>query len=236
MFNRIKDIVQIIIELDESIGFKKVVKYVLFGLFILGIFNIKTVTKTCIEFISDLSEEIHNEKMAKRDELLFELQPILRSFMNERGINADRILYFEYHNSKENLVGIPFKYVDLVLQVSSYGVPSVKESDFKDINVGMISTLYEDIKFGETVHYRGMNDSIFLNKYHGVYDIFEKDQSSEKLFISIPGITQPIGLIVLEWFSRGNEESEEGRINVCTVNDVADKYIPRINALIMSKN
>lgn len=223
------DIVDAIIRLDETVGFKVFVKYTFLGIFLVALFNIKSIIKNTIELVGDINEEIHNEKLVKRDALLAELHPILVEFRTKTG--ADRILYFEYHNSKENLVGIPFKYINLVLQDSQFGIPRVPESLYQDINVGEITSLYEEIKDGDIVYCSGPDDIQFNLAYPGTYDLFEcTDGSKQQLYISLPGVNQPIGMIVLEWIE---EDTKIDRKYITEL--ISSIYLSRINGCILSK-
>jgi hypothetical protein len=98
----LKEFVEAITEIDKNIGFSKFVKYIFIFCLVLAIFNYKTIIKDTIEIYSEISDKIHSEKMELRDQLLAELKPLLTEFRSNS--RADRILYFEYHNSKENLV------------------------------------------------------------------------------------------------------------------------------------
>ena len=218
------------IKIEQKIGLRKIVSYVLLGLSVAFILNFKSVVRSGIELVAELNEEIHNDKMEKRDQLLGELYPILVDYRSSVG--ADRLLYFEYHNSKENLVGIPFKYIDLVSQSTRYGVLPSPESALKDINIGAITNLYESLKRGGGVIYcNGEDDSTFLGKFPGTYELFNHADGSKKLaFVSIPGISQPIGLIIFEWV---NDDAPD--IDQVKVNKITNTYISGINALILSK-
>ena len=228
MLDHIKDLTDALVRLDKRVGFRGLVKYVALILVIFGLFNFKSIVKGGIELVIELQEEMHNEKMEKRDQLLAELVPILAEFRGETG--ADRVLYFEYHNSKENLVGIPFKYIDLVLQSTKYGVIPISEHGYQDINVGAITELYEVIKNGEIVYCHGSGDTDFQRKYQGTYALLQEvDGSKRQMFISIPGVNQPIGLIVLEWLGDGEDN------NTDNIKRVSKNFIPRINGLILSK-
>ena len=230
--DHINDISESLVKLDEKIGFRRLLGYAVVVLIIVGLFNFKTVVKGVIEIVQDISEQIHEEKMEKRDELLLELNPVLQEY--RATLNADRILYFEYHNSKENLVGIPFKYVDLVLQNMKYGVSPVPETKLTDINVGAISGLYEVIKMGEIVYCSGTDDDHFKITYPGAWEIFgDGDGSKQQVFISIPGVRQPIGMIVMEWMS---DEVLDKRVIGEVSYKGSSSFIPRINGLIMSKS
>ena len=225
-----KEIVEAISNIDKTLGFKKFVKYLFLFAICLAILNYKTVIKDTIEIINEISENIHSEKMEKRDQLLAELKPLLTEMRSS--MRADRILYLEYHNSKENLLGIPFKYVELVQQSNGFAIPPIDASKYQDINIGMITSIYEDIKLGNIIHCKGPNDSIFRERYSGIYELINsRDNSKEHIYISIPGISQPVGLIILEWMVDGNNIDMEEVIKTATHN-----YIPRINALILSKS
>jgi len=218
-----------LIKLDKTIGFSGLLKYAILLIVIIGLFNFKDVVKSGIEIISNLQEEIHNDKLVKRDELMGELVPLLSEF---RGYcEADRILYFEYHNSKENLVGIPFKYLDLMLQCNRYGMAPVTNKDLIDINSGLIVELYEEIKFGKSVYYGGEQDVEFQTKFPGVYSLFKEtpDGIKQRMFLSIPGYKQPLGLIVIEW-----AKEDENR-DIKKVQDASTVFLSRVTALINSK-
>lgn len=232
MLDKIKNLTDILIQIDEKLGFKKFVKYsFILGIGTILILNYKIIIRDFVEMITEISEDIHSEKMELRSQLLEELKPMLIEFRSD--VKADRILYLEYHNSKENLIGIPFKYIELVLQASKYGIPPVKEEDFKNINAGTITDIYGDIKSGNIVYCNGSNDSIFKTRYPGMYNFLNsKDGSKKHVYISVPGIDQPVGIIILEWMNdiKPNNLQIEEITRTATQN-----YIPRINALILSK-
>ena len=226
--NKLNEISEFFIRMDQKIGFKKIVRYVFLILLVLGIVNFKTVVKEIVEVVSEITEEQHNEKMQLRDELLRDLQPMLNEIRAHT--KADRVLYFEYHNSKENLVGIPFKYADLVLQASSYNVTTVPENVYKDINTGTITSLYEELKHNII----SSDDSMFCYKFPGTYELFNRNDGSEKqVFVSIPGVDQPIGILVFEWVD------EDVKIDIKRIEFIlgghGGNYLSRINGLIMSK-
>ena len=220
-----------VINIDKNLGFKKFVKYLISIIIILTVVNYKTVIRDIIEITTEISSNIHNDQMELRDQLLAELKPMIVEMRSSLG--ADRILYFEYHNSKENLISIPFKYIELVQYDKAFAIPSIDETQFKDINTGLITDLYQDIKFGGIVCCEGPNDTIFMEKYPGIYDIMNtRDNSVRHAYISIPGIEQPIGLIVLEWMNESNIPLDIDKITKTATHN----YIPRINAMILSKS
>ena len=233
MNEKIRTIIDSIIKLDENIGFKRVVRYTILILIVIGIFNFKAILTGIIEMCNEVSEQIHSEKMELRDELLTELRPTLAAFRTD--VKADRLLYFEYHNSNENLVSIPFKYVELVLSSTGYGIAPVSDTRYNDFNAGSISCLYDDIKDGRIIYCSGAADEEFLRTYPGVFELFNgRDQSHRQIYISVPGIRQPIGLIVLEWM---DDEDTGPEVNIREVFEKIQKgnYMTAINGLILSK-
>lgn len=230
MIEKFKGLVEFFATLDQKIGYTKLVRYLILGAIVLFCFNYKTIIRDCIEIVVEIEGAIHAEKMTKRDELLAELNPILTDFRSN--VKADRILYFEYHNSKENLVGIPFKYLELVKQNQSYGIQPAREDLYCNINTGAITSLYEDIKFGTPVYCSGPQDEKFNMKYPGVYNLFNtRDGAKKFIFVSIPGINTPVGMIALEWMDNSSIELNLDEI----MHTASHNYIPRINALILSK-
>lgn len=229
MFN-FKDLFLAILKALKVVG----VGWTLFTLFLItvmwGIFNYKTIILDGIEIYEKVRLEKHEKEMLVRDELLNELDPLLREF--RASAQADRLLYFEYHNSKENLVGIPFKYVDLVLSEKKYGVPGISNNKYKDINAGLITELYRDvIRVGYVIN---DDPARFYEKYSGVSDFLKDNENKQQLFINIPGVTSPIGLIILEWLDDDTEGQRE--IDWVEQRHHLSQFVPRINALIINKS
>jgi hypothetical protein len=228
MLDKFKALSEIFTYIEEKLGFRKFTQYVFFVILIFGMFNFRSIIRTVIEISSEISEEQHAKKMTLRDELLDELNPILTEM--RATIGADRVLYLEYHNSKENLVGIPFKYVDLVLPVKSYGVPEFDYSKYKEISSGVITVLYQDLRKSKVIINKGASDNTFLIGYPGISEYIESsDGSKQQCFLNLPGINSPIGLIIVEWVE--DEERDWDKIE-----KVSQSYISRINGLVLSKS
>ena len=69
--------------------------------------------------------------------------------------------------------------------------------------------------------------------YPAAWEIFGgKDGSAQQVFIAIPGVKQPVGLIVLEWM---DSDVVLDKLDIMTVAyKGSGSFIPRINGLIMS--
>ena len=237
LLDHITDLSESLVRLDERIGFKRLFSYLLIILLIIGLFNFKTIVKETIELYNEVSDQIHDEKMVKRDEILADLNDILKEYRAHVG--ADRVLYFEYHNSKENLAGIPFKYIDLVMQDRAYWASGIPIDMYRDINIGAITTLYEDLKTsivifcvdneGDSIKgnaWKQMPVDEFQELYPGAYDIFQSDGQKQQVYISIPGPKQPIGLMIFEWLS------PDAKIDRGRVIEVTAAFVPRITGLM----
>lgn len=226
ILSKFKELSDALIALDQKLGFKKFARYVLFVILIICLCNIRTIFRETVEIGITIAEEIHNEKMKLRDEYMTDLTPLLTEFRAE--MNADRILYLEYHNSEENLDGIPFKFFDLMKCSSHYGVPEVPGIAYKDIGASMYTELFDTIVKGEVVTCSGEYDISFRKKYPGVYELFNgTDHSRQFVIFSVPGIRRPIGFIVLEWMS----DEEKVIIDYSSIRT----FLPRINAISSEK-
>ena len=144
---------------------------------------------------------------------------------------ADRILYIEFHNSKENLIGIPFKYLDLVLSSKKYGIPEFDIKKYHELNAGILSPIFPELRKNGFVINPGSVDETFIRRYHEVSDfIYAQDGSTQQIFLNLPGVNIPIGIIILEWVSEdsGREWDE--------IIDISRDYVTRINGLVLSKS
>jgi hypothetical protein len=186
--------------IDQKLGLRKFVKYlVVFALVVflapVVLFPKKTIKET-VKFVLEISNEIESEKMDNRDVVIRELNPLLRELRAETC--ADRVTYYEYHNSIENEAGVPFKFVDLVQQASKMGLPEISPRD--NVNVSRFAELYCDLQDSGYVLNTGRID--FFYRYPGSSEIL--NGSKMQLFINIPGINKPLGIVVLEWQEYNN--------------------------------
>ena len=228
IFNRFKDICNTIVTVEQKIGFKSFRRYIIILVTAVVVLKFSTFTKSTVEFFIKMVEELHGEKMRIRDELMTELRPILTEF--RATTEADRILYFEYHNSEDNLDGIPFKFFDLMMGNSRFGVPEVPGPVYKDVGSSLYSNFFDDIGDGKILHCSGAKDIEFRQTYGGVFEfINETDYSRQQVIFSIPGVRTPIGFIILEWMSDTIDINLREEIY-----PAVNVYIPRINALLIS--
>lgn len=227
--DKLKALSEILIKIEEKLGITKFIQYTLFILIILGITNFSTIVEHVMKIQSQIEKKEHERRLELRDDLISELSPQLVELRSSTG--ASRLLYFEYHNSTENFVGIPFKFANLVLTNQKYECPGYNPEKYKDINSGLISGIYTDLRKNKIVINKGKDyDSTFYSKHPDVYEFFSsQDGSVQQMFINIPGVSSPIGMIVLEWV--GGDELVFDK-DWEAVKEKVTKDIPRINALI----
>lgn len=212
--------------IEEKLGLLKFVQYSLFILVMYVAFNFSSIMENVMKMQTELVKKEHEKRLLMRDDLMTELNPLLVELRS--GTGASRVLYFEYHNSTENFVGIPFKFANLVLSNQVYGCPSYDVSKYKDINSGLISGIYDELKKNNVIINKG-GESEFHSSHPEVHDLFSsQDGSKQQVFINLPGVNSPMGMIVLEWTDEKIKTEEEWE----DIEDKINSEIPRINALI----
>lgn len=228
--DKLKDFAESIIKIDESLGFKKFCRYVLFLLCMVALaVNYKDMAKVGVEFFQDIADQVHAEKLGVRDEYMKKLNALLIDFRAE--VDADRIMYFEYHNSEENLEGLPFKFFDLMVTNSKYGVPTVSPKRYQDINASVYIETFSAIDNGKIIVCHGMDDMEFRQKYKGMIELLNAvDGTTEAILFSVPGINNPIGFIAIEWLDSENSREKAHTVKPETIN----KFLPKLNAIGVS--
>jgi len=221
MISKLKQFFDAIIEIDQKLGLKRFIKYLtVLAVVILLIPVLKDPRGSLKEFVElmiELQAEVEGDKFKSRDEMMKELNPLLRELRAATG--CDRVIYYEYHNSLENEAGIPFRFVDMVQQAPRMDIPPLEPID--NINVSRFAELYlEAIERGYVTN---PGDSAFLYKYPGYTEI--SNGSKMQVFCNIPGINLPLGMVVLEWISKKDE-------NWLEIEKVAIRECLRINALV----
>lgn len=226
--DKLKSLSETFFEIEKKLGLTKFVLYSLFIMFIVGIFNFSNIVEYTLKIQTQIEKKEHERRLVLRDDLICELNPQLVELRSSTG--ASRLLYFEYHNSTENFVGIPFKFANLVLTNQRYECPGYNPEKYKDINSGLISGIYTDLRRNKIVINKGGYDTSFRAKYPDIDKFFSsQDGSVQQMFINIPGVSSPIGMIVLEWVEGNEVKLDEEWKNI---EDKVLRDIPRINALI----
>jgi hypothetical protein len=222
-------LIKTISEIEEKLGIRKLIEYTLFFALLYAFFNFSAIVESVMAIQEKIAKQEHERRLLLRDELMEELPPILVELRTKAG--AQRVLYFEYHNSTENFAGIPFKYANLVAVKQEYGSPGFDKEIYKDINAGLLGNMYIDLVRNEVLR---NSRKEFEEKYPEISSFFSShDGSKVQMFINIPGVNAPLGMIVVEWLEPVNKTGEEW---VELENWVVRQCVPRINRLISSKS
>ena len=73
------------------------------------------------------------------------------------------------------------------------------------------------------------NDSVFYSKYPEIHNFFSsQDGSVQQVFINLPGVNYPMGMIVLEWVDKEIISDKDWE----RIRSVTQTEVSRINALI----
>lgn len=223
-----RDMAAALISIHKSMGYKVFIKYLRVIVLLVVAISSKDILKLCTGVITEIKDEQHCERMIKRDQYMTELEPLLIELRAE--VDADRVLYFEFHNSEENLDRTPFKFFDLMIGNSRYGVSEVPGSAYKNIGASMYTSTFNAIKRGAPLYCSGENDHLFRQKFRGIYEILNgTDGCGQFVIFSVHGIHQPIGFIILEWMEEG--EIIPVRENVYPV---INKLAPSISTLAIN--
>ena len=228
--DKLKSLSETYAMVEEKLGIRRFIQYSLFILAMYATFNFNSIVENVIKIQTEIKKKEHEERLSMRDGLMSELNPLLVELRSRSG--ASRVLYFEYHNSTENFVGIPFKYANLVLFNQSYGCPDFDVYSYRDINSGLISGIYGDLKKNEIIINKGRAGDIeFYAKYPEIHEFFSsKDGSVQQVFVNLPGVNFPVGMIVLEWVDENEKISSD--LEWKRITSVITDELPRINALI----
>lgn len=227
LLEKLKQLTETLVNIDQKLGFRKFSKYILFlAITAFLVINHRGIAAHCIDFVQSISDEVHAEKMQLRDEYMKKLNYLLVEFRTD--VDADRVMYFEYHNSEENLNGLPFKFFDLMIMNSKYSIPSVSPKMYQDVNASVYIDLLTKLDEGKFIWCKGLDDVEFRKDYKGFIELLNStDGTNSVLLFSVPGVTAPIGFIAVEWVKE--------RDNLPNVSkEQINRFLPRMNALCVS--
>ena len=222
MIDKLRQFGEVLAGIDRGLGFRKFVQYTLVaGLLILlapVMVDPRGSIKSTVSFFINISEEIESDRMVERDLAIKEVYPVLREL--RAALWADRVVYYEYHNSIQNEAGVPFKFVDLVYEVHGPGLPDLPSRN--NLNASRFSELYTELQKSGIVMNRG--DRAFGYKYPGTSIL--TSGSGRQAFINVVGDQNPLGLLIIEW----NDDLTP--IDWSTVDRLGLRDAMRVNALM----
>ena len=113
LIDKFRSLSETMTTIEEKLGIFRFIQYSLFMLAMYVAFNFTSIVESVMKIQSEIEKKEHERRLLMRDDLMSELNPLLVELRS--GTGASRVLYFEYHNSTENFVGIPFKFANLVI-------------------------------------------------------------------------------------------------------------------------
>ena len=109
----------------------------------------KTVGKVLDRVLTEKSgkdKQVHDDRMNYRKDISKIIRTKMKDLLNR--YNADRIFILEFHNCKENVVGMPFYWVDMTYEEIAKGVKSIQPA-WRDQEASQLDPIIDDMeKFG----------------------------------------------------------------------------------------
>lgn len=109
----------------------------------------KTVGKVLDRVLTEKSgkdKQVHDDRMNYRKDISKIIRSKMKDLLNR--YNADRIFILEFHNCKENVVGMPFYWVDMTYEEIAKGVKSIQPA-WRDQEASQLDPIIDDMeKFG----------------------------------------------------------------------------------------
>ena len=108
--------------------------------------------------------------------------------------DADRALVFEYSNGTQNLIGIPFLYASVTVEVTRPGVNPVA-MQYQRMNLSIFNNFLSKL---ESVGFVCIEDIENIKDTDPiVYSLLKGNNVKSAIFYSLEGIHEPIGFIVI---------------------------------------
>lgn len=186
---------EVLKDADEKFGFRKILLYTTYVLIVLAILNWKSILKEVATQMDKIKTEQHDKDLIVRDLISRDIHPYLVELRALTG--ADRVMLFEFHNSINNLIGVPFKYITMTDHAEPYGSNFVPK--YSDMNSEIIGTFIRDLK---VTMFEATNDlEAFKMQDPSVVDALNNSQAKAACYQYMSVLGKPLGILVLEWHS-----------------------------------
>lgn len=202
------DILEKIITRLDSVGFSKLMTYTLYLLFLMALFNWRTVTTSIYEVVSKYQVQKTIESVNTRGSINVEINSILHNLRVNCG--ADRVLLFEYHNTQQSIGGLHFKFMSVTGEDANTGIKYIGQK-YQSINTGLLQSFVSDLDDRSCLTIK--SDTTSIN-----YPIMRYMMEDEGVGISYYSVLQgelcPLGFISLQWeTSREKSYPDHSRIH-----------------------
>ncbi len=108
--------------------------------------NNKTIGKVLDSVLTEKSgrdKQIHDDNMKYRMDVSKLIRTKMKDLLNR--YNGDRIFILEFHNCKENVVGMPFYWADMTYEEISRGVKSIQPA-WRDQEASQLIPIIDDME------------------------------------------------------------------------------------------
>lgn len=108
--------------------------------------NNKTVGKVLDSVLTEKTgkaKQAHDDRMNYRKDISKVIRTKMKNLLNR--YNADRIFVLEFHNCKENVVGMPFYWVDMTYEEIARGVKSIQPA-WREQEASQLNPIIDDME------------------------------------------------------------------------------------------
>ena len=152
-----------------------------------------------LEMMLKHSKQEHNEKIDKREAISIPIQEKINHL--KIYYNCTRVAVLEFHNSKENLNGLPFKWYDMIYESQIKTADSISH-DAQNLPANTLLPIIQDLKQNNIVildHEKIASD--IFSKSPVLYDhLINKVNANTVIYVPLRNLNDKlIGLLVLEY-------------------------------------
>ena len=164
--------------------------------------NTKTVGKVLDSVLTEKSgkdKQTHDSRMNYRKDISKVIRTKMKDLLNR--YNADRIFILEFHNCKENVVGMPFYWVDMTYEEIARGVKSIQAA-WRDQEASQLDPIIDDMEeFGGFKIYTTEDIEAIQESSSILYRKLRIDRGVQEAIISALYSQDNIliGLLILEY-------------------------------------
>lgn len=212
-------------EIEKSLGFRKVLMYTAYILAIIAIFNWKSIVSEVMDYMALVQMERHDKDIETRENISKDIHPYLIELRAKTG--ADRVMLYEFHNSKTNLIGIPFKYIGMTSHAEPYGVQVRVRAE--DINAEIISPFIRELKVEMFKKVDNMEE--FARYDSTVPEVLNNPEAIAACYQYMIVLGKPLGILVMEWHNP--EDLPESDREWTIIRGMCSQATQDLNAIIL---
>lgn len=164
--------------------------------------NNKTVGKVLDSVLTEKSgkaKQVHDDRMNYRKGISKVIRTKMKDLLNR--YNADRIFILEFHNCKENVVGMPFYWADMTYEEIARGVKSIQPA-WREQEASQLNPVIDDMEeFGGFKIYTVEDIEAFQESSSLLYRKIRIDRVVQEAIVSALYSQDNIlmGLLILEY-------------------------------------